>query len=408
MIHTQRAPLVQKFGGSSLSSLDKLRTVARKVLRRARGGQPVVVVVSAMGNTTTQLIKRARALTSSPPRRELDVLLSSGEQISTALLAMAIEEEGGQAISLTGPQCGIFTDEQFTNANIQDIRPERLERELARGRIVIVAGFQGANRHGDVTTLGRGGSDTTAVALAGALGAPCCEIYSDVDGVYTADPRIVDEPLHLEQIDSRLMGEYALLGARVLHPACIELAHEKGVAIHACSAFGDDTHTRIRRAADLCFSLDSTDEIAVVGVTSRKRRLRVQGALAGPHLQRVLEEVVEDDSSLRACSKSNRDLLIDIEDFPDPERVTARLRTALGTTARITEQLASVSIVTEQDRACWLETSFESALESAGVQPAGMYRRPHSISCAIDPQQRERTVRALHARLVENSVVLGA
>ncbi|MFT7168195.1 MAG: aspartate kinase [Paracoccaceae bacterium] len=408
MTQSLRTPIVQKFGGSSLSSLEKVRAVARKVLRSADSGRPVVVVVSAMGNTTSELIERARSLTDSPPRRELDVLLSSGERMSTALLAMAIEEEGGSAISLTGPQSGILTDDQFTNANILDVRPDRVMRELAAGQVVIVAGFQGENRRGDITTLGRGGSDTTAVALAGALGAECCEIYSDVDGVYSADPRVVEEPLHLKEVDSRLMTEYALHGARVLHPGCIQLAHEKGVAIHASSTFGDDTHTRIRRSADLSFSLASSDGVSVVGVTSRKHRLRIHGDASRDLVRCVLDEVGGEEAVLSAAPDELHDLLVDIEDLPDPERVTANLRESLGSYARITEKLASVSIVTEAAHAAEVERGFQAALEDASVAPIGRYRRAHSLTCTASPAERERTIRALHAHLVEKPVLIGA
>lgn len=407
MIQTTLTPIVQKYGGSSLSTLGKVRSVAQKIIRTA-AGRPTVVVVSAMGNTTSELIERAQRLSPSPPRREVDVLLSSGERMTTALLAMAIEDAGHRAISLTGPQSGILTDDRHTSASILDVRPERVAKELAAGQVVIVAGFQGLSPDGEVTTLGRGGSDTTAVALAGALGAECCEIYSDVAGVYTADPRIVDEPLHLEEVDSRLMTEYALHGARVLHPTCIDLAHKNRVAIHARSTFEGDRHTRIRSEADLTFS-DSVGSPTVVGVTSRKSRLHVRGPAADSEIiDRAVSCIGDDHGVLRTRSGSVNDLLFDIEDVPDPERVTAALKECLRNVATVTESLASVSIVTQPITTTGLTDQVVSALEDAGARHSSMYRRPHSITCAVRPTDRNKAVRALHTQLVEESLALGA
>src|ERR1051326_971412 len=192
--------VVQKYGGSSVADVTKIEQVAERVVRTAREGHRVCVVVSAMGKTTDQLIALARQITESPPRRELDMLLSTGERITMALLAMAIEKRGLQAISFTGSQSGIITNDRHSGARIIEVRPVRIQDELERGRIVIVAGVQGMSYKREITTLGRGGSDTTAVALAAALGATHCEICSDVDGVYTADPRVVDAPRLIEAL----------------------------------------------------------------------------------------------------------------------------------------------------------------------------------------------------------------
>lgn len=403
-----QAPIVQKYGGSSLSTLDKVRAVAKKIVRSAKG-RPTVVVVSAMGNTTSELIDCAQRLSPAPPRREVDVLLSSGERMSTALLAMALEEAGRSAISLTGPQSGILTDDRHTNASIIDVRPERVAEELRAGRVAIVAGFQGLSPAGEVTTLGRGGSDTTAVALAGALGAECCEIYSDVAGVYTADPRVVDEPLHLEQVDSGLMTEYALHGARVLHPTCIDLAHRNGVAIHARSTFEGDRHTRIRSEAELAFSDSAAEAPSVVGVTSRRSRLHVRGAAERADLiDRALSCFDDDHGLLRTRSGEMDDLLFDIEDAPDPESVTAELKERLTNVATVTESLASVSIVTQPTVTNELTSRIVSALEKAEAGHSSLYRRPHSVTCAVRPGDRERAVRVLHTELVEESLAVGA
>ena len=409
MIQLSASPIVQKYGGSSLSSLDRIRLVAEKIVRSAEGGRRVAVVVSAMGNTTSELLERAQQVSASPPRRELDVLLSSGERVSTALLAMALQEVGSGAISLTGPQSGILTDERHTSASIIEVRPDRVAKELASGRVVIVAGFQGLSPRGEVTTLGRGGSDTTAVALAGALGAERCEVYSDVPGVFTADPRIVDEPVHLKQIGSELMGEYALHGARVLHPKSIEQARRYGVAIHAGSTFGEDRFTRIRCEADLTFTEHACGAPSIAGVTSRGSRMHLRDrANSGVTFERAVDCLEGDDGLLRQRSRSSEDLLVDIEDAPDPERVRALLRERLQDVATVTEELASVSIITQPTVTRELVEQVESGLRGAGIAASSIYRRPHSVTCAVDPDQRAESVRALHTSLVEDTLAVGA
>ncbi len=225
--------VVQKYGGSSVASPERLRQVAARVAAAHQAGQRVVVVVSAMGKTTDELLTLAKSIAQSPPRRELDMLLSCGERISMALLAMALSELGVPAISFTGSQSGILTNDRHSGARIIEVRPVRIEDELARGYVVIVAGFQGMSYKREITTLGRGGSDTTAVALAAALGAAHCEIYSDVDGVYTADPRLVPDARHIPQLAYDEMQELAAHGAKVLNAQAVEWAQRAGIVIHA-------------------------------------------------------------------------------------------------------------------------------------------------------------------------------
>ena len=227
--------LVQKFGGSSLADLSKLRAVADRVVATRRDGHDLVVVVSAMGHTTDELLAMAREVAGAPSRRELDMLLSVGERISMTLLSMAIHARGEEAISLTGSQCGIITTDSHSNARIMDVRPFRVQDELAKGHIVIVAGYQGTSYRREVTTLGRGGSDTTAVALAAALGAEACEIYSDVDGVFSADPRVVLDAVKLESLTYEEMMEMARAGAKVLNEQAVEFARRAGIALYARS-----------------------------------------------------------------------------------------------------------------------------------------------------------------------------
>ncbi|MCK5690109.1 aspartate kinase, partial [Myxococcota bacterium] len=216
--------IVQKYGGSSVADVEKLKIVAQQVVSTKRAGSDVVVVVSAMGKTTDELVALAHQVTSSPPQRELDMLVTTGERITMALLSMAIADLGEEAISFTGSQSGIITENSHQGARILEVRPYRLRDELSRGRIVIVAGYQGVSRSKEVTTLGRGGSDTSAVALAAALSADACEIYSDVDGVYSADPNICEQAQLLSSLDYETMEAMAGSGAKVLNAQAVEFA----------------------------------------------------------------------------------------------------------------------------------------------------------------------------------------
>ena len=239
------ALVVQKYGGSSVSDVDAMRRVARRIVATREAGNTVVVVVSAMGDTTDELLDQAAALTSDAPAREMDVLLSAGERISVALLAMAVSELGVPARAYTGAQAGVLTDSKYGKASIVGVLPERVARSIQTGSVAIVAGFQGINEVEDTTTLGRGGSDTTAVALAAALNADVCEIYTDVDGLFTADPRIVPTAKRIESLSSEETLELAAHGAKILHLRAVEYARRFGVPLHVRSSFSDKTGTWI-------------------------------------------------------------------------------------------------------------------------------------------------------------------
>lgn len=239
------ALVVQKYGGSSVADVEAMRRVAKRVVATREAGNTVVVVVSAMGDTTDDLLDMADALTDDAPAREMDILLSAGERISMALLAMAINELGVPARAYTGAQAGVLTDSKYGRASIVGVLPERVARAIQMGAVAIVAGFQGVNEVEDVTTLGRGGSDTTAVALAAALNADVCEIYTDVDGLFTADPRIVPTARRIESITSEETLEMAANGAKILHLRAVEYARRFGVPIHVRSSFSDKTGTWI-------------------------------------------------------------------------------------------------------------------------------------------------------------------
>ena len=243
------ALIVQKFGGSSVKDRDRIFNVARIVANTHNAGNDVVVVVSAQGDTTDDLIAKAGEITHNPSAREMDMLLASGEQISIALLAMALNELGCHAISLTGWQAGFRTDRAYTKARITRLETERISSELERNRVVVVAGFQGLNKLDDITTLGRGGSDTSAVALAAALKADLCQIYTDVDGIYTADPRYVKGARKLEEITFDEMLELASLGAQVLHNRSVELAKKYQVNLEVLSSFERKPGTKVKEVA---------------------------------------------------------------------------------------------------------------------------------------------------------------
>ena len=239
------ALVVQKYGGSSVSDVDAMRRVARRIVATRQAGNTVVVVVSAMGDTTDELLDQAAALTTDAPAREMDILLSAGERISMALLAMAVTELGVPARAYTGAQAGVLTDSKYGKASIVGVLPERVARSIQTGSVAIVAGFQGINEVEDTTTLGRGGSDTTAVALAAALNADVCEIYTDVDGLFTADPRIVPTAKRIESLSSEETLELAAHGAKILHLRAVEYARRFGVPLHVRSSFSDKTGTWI-------------------------------------------------------------------------------------------------------------------------------------------------------------------
>ena len=243
--------IVQKYGGSSLVTTERIRNVARRIIETKKKGNQVVAIVSAMGDSTDDLIALAKEISDRPPKREMDMLLSTGEQVSISLLAMAIESMGEDVISLTGQQAGIRTDDMYSKARIVNIVSTRLEQEIKDKSIVIVAGFQGINANDDITTLGRGGSDTTAVAIAAAVKAKVCEIYTDVDGVYAGDPRIIKGVKKLDVISYDEMLELATLGAAVLHPRSVEVAKIHGVTIDVRSSFTDTTGTLVQEVGDM-------------------------------------------------------------------------------------------------------------------------------------------------------------
>ena len=258
--------LVQKYGGTSVATVDQIRLVAKRVAAQRRQGKAVVVVVSAMGKTTDELVALSRELSSQPARREMDMLLHAGEIISASLLAIALEEEGASAVSLTGSQAGMITDETHMQARIEQVEGERILHHLTKGRVVVITGFQGVSRRNEITTLGRGGSDTSAVAFAVGIGARQCEILTDVDGVYTADPRIVENPLKLSWCSYDEMLEMASLGAKVLHSRSVEIARKFGIELIVSSSAQEAPGTLVCSSEKGRKEFGEMEEVLIRGV----------------------------------------------------------------------------------------------------------------------------------------------
>ncbi len=272
------ALIVQKYGGTSVGSPERIRAVAQRVASHARQGSSLAIVVSAMGQTTDELIELASKVSANPPHREMDMLLTTGERISMALLSMALSDLGVQAVSFTGSQSGIITDDSHRRARIKRILGDRIREALAQGKVAIVAGFQGVSEKKEITTLGRGGSDTTAVALASALKAERCEIYTDVDGVYSADPRVVPGAKLWESISHDAMVELANRGAGVLHPRSVELAKQTGMALWVLNSLkpvGQEGGTRV-----VASSQAGLEDVSVRGVTSDPEKFLLTVELA--------------------------------------------------------------------------------------------------------------------------------
>ncbi|TQR46985.1 aspartate kinase [Paenibacillus popilliae] len=284
---------VMKFGGSSVGDIERMKRVAKRIVEKKQEGHQCVVVVSAMGDTTDELIDQSKSLNENPPAREMDMLLTTGEQISVALLSMAIHQLGHQAMSMTGWQAGFRTDGTYGRARIVDIQSERVKNALQEGQIVIVAGFQGMSEVGEITTLGRGGSDTTAVALAAAIQADVCEIYTDVDGIYSTDPRIVNCARKLKEISYDEMLELAHLGAAVLHPRAVEYAKHNSVCLVVRSSFNYNEGTIVKEEATMEQGVvvsgiaydKNVARISILGVADLPGVLaKVFGALANEHI----------------------------------------------------------------------------------------------------------------------------
>ena len=395
--------IVQKYGGSSVATTERLRHVASRVAATRRGGSNVVVVVSAPGHTTDDLIARAREISSRPPARELDMLMAVGEQISIALLSMAVQEIGEQAISLTGGQVRIVTDDVHTKARILDVDRRRVDAELAQGRIVIVAGFQGVTPEDEITTLGRGGSDVTAVALASALGADQCEIYTDVPGVFTADPRIEPNARQLARLSYDEMLEMASSGAVVLQARSVEYAKAYRVRMHVRSTWSDAPGTlveeapdveRIRTVTGVTHDIDVaritiTDVPDVPGIAHR-----IFSALADRH--------INVDMIVRAAGRGGKadiSFTVTRADAPVAEETTRGIALEVGGGEVVAvEGVAKVSVVgAGMATNPGVAAKVFGALASAGVNIQMISTSEIKISCVVSAEEIQNAVRALHS-----------
>lgn len=388
-----RPIIVQKYGGSSVATTEKLRKVASLIVEKKRAGYDLVVVVSARGDTTDELLALAKEVSPEPDPRELDMLLSTGERISMALLALAIREHGMDAVSLTGSQSGIITNASHSQARIIEVRPFRVLDELDAGRIVIVAGYQGVSYRRDVTTLGRGGSDTTAVALAAALEAEACEIYSDVEGVFTADPRIVIEAKKLVAIGYEEMQELATAGAKVLNAAAVEFAKQKGIALYSRKTGSLDPGTVIRR--DIPTPSNGVRGIAheskVASISARDVSLaRARAALM--ELERLgarPKQVAFDEAGAFSC-------VLSLDDVHNEGSVIAGVGKILGDGAYRADR-GAVSLIGEgitKQPAVMIKALAE--LEKIGAPVLGLSTSSFRISLLVSSADVARSVRALH------------
>lgn len=393
--------VVAKFGGTSVANPERIRSVAQRIVSRKRAGDSVVAVVSAMGKTTDDLVALASSISESPDPREMDTLLSTGEMVSMSLLAMAVAELGEEAISLSGRQIGLITDSVHGKASIREIHADRIRVALSEGRIVIVAGFQGINKMGDVTTLGRGGSDTTAVAIAATLGADLCQIYTDVDGVYTADPRIVKNARKLDAITYDEMLELASLGAQVLHNRSVEMAKKYNVDLEVVSSFTRNPGTKVKEGSNM-------EKLNVSGVARDNNCARVAiinlndtPGTAFKVFSLMAKHNVNIDIILQSVGRDNKKSISFTIRQDDAERVAGILRDAKEMLdyedVSINTKVAKVSIVgAGMASAAGVASKMFEALAGAGINIRMISTSEIKISVLINEEDSEKAVKAIH------------
>lgn len=371
--------IVQKYGGSSLAEDEQLRAVAQRIARTRQDGHGIVAVVSAMGDTTSRLLAHAGRLNANPEHRELDMLLAAGEQKSASLLCLALQDLGLDAIALTGAQAGVRTCSAHLNARIRSVEPKRMREALASGQIVVVAGFQGTSPSGDITTLGRGGSDTTAVAIAAALSATRCEIYSDVDGVYTADPRVVPDAARLRMLSLVEMKALAHHGAGVLNERAIDYALAHGVSIFARKTHGKGGETVVRDEP-------GAGRTRIVGVACHKALLRIDFTEHADHedLRAMLGEF---DLFAPALAEGGRgSYLLTTEQVADVPGLTAAIMKRFGEGVTIHAPLGAVSAVGRRAGRDPSTLAFaRSALAAADIEVRQAFATEHAVTCLVDP-----------------------
>ncbi len=395
--------IVQKYGGTSVAGPERLKAVAARIARAREAGDDVVAVVSAMGDVTDELLELAARINPEPAEREMDMLLATGEQVTIALLTMAIHALGHEAVSYTGPQVGIVTDSGHTKAKIREVRGERLRRTLEAGAVAIVAGFQGTTSDGEITTLGRGGSDTTAVAVAAGVGADVCEIYTDVAGVFTADPRIVDDARLMERISYDEMLEMSSTGARVLQMRSVEFARNHGVVIHVRSSFEDRTGTIVEEGEP------DMEEPIISGVTYDTDEVKVtlrdvpdRPGVAAEVFSRLAKDDVNVDMIIQNVSErgaTDMSFTIPKEDLFRARRAVEAVMDELGAREwSVDESVAKVTLVGAGMKTHpGVAARMFRTLADAGVNIEMISTSPIRISCVISADKVADAVRALHA-----------
>ena len=411
--------IVQKFGGTSVADTDKIKNVASAVIKEKNNGNDVIVVVSAMGHTTDYLVKMANEITSKPNSRELDMLLATGEQVSIALLTMAIQAQGYAAVSMNAMQVGIITECVHSKARIVDIKTNKLKEHLNKGEIVVVAGFQGVTPEGEITTLGRGGSDTSAVAIAGALHADRCDIYTDVEGVYTTDPRIVPRATKLKEISYEEMLELAYVGANVLHPRSVETAKQYHVPLRVRSTFKLD---------DLGTYIIGVDEMEinkpVAGVASDLSQVRIvitdvpdRPGNAAKIFELLSEADISVDMIIQSYGRNDdtNDIAFTVgkTDYDKTmEIVKKAIKEINATNVLVDEDIAKVSIIgAGMVNRPGIAASMFKALAEAGINIKMISTSEIKISCLVEKDQSNEAIKALHSAFhldsKEEAVVMG-
>jgi aspartate kinase len=395
--------VVQKFGGTSVATVQRIKAVAARVIKTAKEGHRVVVVVSAMAGETDKLINLAQQLSSNPAEREMDLLLSSGERVTSALTAMAIEELGHRARAFTGRQVGIITDAVHTKAKIERIKGERVSKALAEGYIVVIAGFQGITEGEDVTTLGRGGSDLSAVAVASALHADVCEIYTDVDGVYTTDPNIVPEARKLDKISYEEMLELASLGAKVLQTRSVEFAMKYEIPVVVKSSFNDNPGTLVTKEDE------DMEEVAVSGVAYDKNQTKItvvsvpdKPGIAARLFKGIADAAIVVDMIVQNVGSDGKSTDISFTvpktDSKKAQKLTEQIAEELGAKGvALRDNIAKISVVGVGMRThSGVAAKMFETLAQHGVNIIMISTSEVKVSCVIEAKYTELAVRALH------------
>jgi aspartate kinase len=397
--------VVQKYGGTSVATVERIQAVADRVVRTREAGNDVIVVVSAMGDSTDDLLAMAREIADVPDPRELDMLLTSGERITMALLGIALNARGCRAASYTGSQAGIITDTHHGAAKIVEIRPGRILEALGQGNVVVLAGFQGLSSQYEITTLGRGGSDLTAVAMAGAVGAEVCEIYTDVDGVFTADPRIVPSARKLDLVSYDDMLELAAAGAKVLQSRSVEVARRAGLTIHVRSSFHDDPGTEIREVQET-----EMEGVMISGVALDADEAKVtidavpdQPGVAAQIFKAVAAEGVNVDMIVQNVSHdgtTDLSFTVPLADLPRLQPTLESLTAEIGAErVEVDDGIAKLSLVGAGMKAApGVAADMFDALAAEGINIDMISTSPIRVSCVIRRDDGPRAVQAVHTR----------